>query len=123
MLQVVELWQMFSLVRKLFVWKNFNFLDGLIQSGWMKEGYNFYDYYGSIHLTYCFNIMILFQIFNMINCKDLHSKKSIFNSFKDGIFVRFFILSLVLHFLVVTFSSRMFRVSLWVSSHHPNHLI
>ena len=44
-----------------------DFLDGLIRSGWAYEGYNYYDHYGSIHLTYCFNLIILLQIFNMMN--------------------------------------------------------
>lgn len=80
----------------------------------MTDGYNYLDQYGSIHLTYCFNTAILMQLFHMLTCFNLLSRKSVINAFKDHDFLKFWILSLILHFVVITFGTRMFRCSLWV---------
>lgn len=62
----------------------------------MKEGYNHYKSYGSVHLTICFNLLILLQIVNMLNCKELKSRWSCFSGFKEKPFTIAVFVSIIL---------------------------
>lgn len=79
------------------------------EKGWMKEGYNHYLTYGSLHLTICFNLLILLQVANMMNCKELRNKFGCFTSFKDPSFCFCFFGIILIQILALLFGSRLFR--------------
>lgn len=81
----------------------------------MKEGYNHYKSYGSIHLTTCFHILILLQVMNMLNCKELKSRWSCVTAFKDKPFTFAWILSILLQILALWLGSRVLRIALKVT--------
>ncbi len=98
-----------------FLRSNINFVDGVVKHRRYREGYNIQQTYGSLHFTYCFNIFTLLQFFNMACCKEVNSRFSAVYAFKEKLFTITWFFGLFLHFLVVTFGSKVFRVSLWVS--------
>lgn len=77
----------------------------------MKEGYNHYDSYGSVHLTVCFNILILLQISNMLNCKELKSRWSCIIAFKEKPFAVAWIISIVIQWVALRFGARVLRIA------------
>ena len=87
----------------------------------VRSGLYAYDEYdepletNSRHFAYCFNIFVMMQVFNFINSRkiddSINTFKGIFNS---PIFVTIVTIIFVLQFLILTFGSLAFKVTLFV---------
>jgi Ca2+-transporting ATPase len=62
------------------------------------------EYLGREHLTVFFNVFVMCQIFNEVNCRKIHGEKNIFeNIFKNTAFVSVLLFTMVVQFLFVEF--------------------
>ena len=87
----------------------------------IRSGLNMYDEYDdplavdSRHFTYCFNLFVIMQIFNFINARKIDdSLNTLSNISHSPIFIGVVILIFVLQFLIVSFGSVAFKVTIFV---------
>ena len=90
--------------------------SNLIIKGREKDGYdkkNFNNQY-SIHFTYIFNIFVMLQFFNFINCRMIHDELNIFKYIsKSTYLIVILIIILVLQVILLTFGGPAIRVHQW----------
>lgn len=68
----------------------------------------------SIHMTYCFNIFVIMQIFNMFNARKVHDQLNVFQGIQiKGMNTVYLLIMLVLQWLLVTFGGSLFRCTSW----------
>ena len=88
----------------------------LIVNGRKRDGYKIEDHDNqySLHYTYNFNIFVMLQLFNLINCRIHDDKFNIFfNICKSHYFLTIWICVFCLQILFLTFLGRAIRVTKW----------
>lgn len=77
----------------------------------------------SRHFTYCFNLFVVMQIFNFLNARKIDdSLNTLSNIHHSPIFIGVVVLIAILQFLIVTFGSVAFKVTIFVSHSGYNYL-
>ena len=86
-------------------------ISGRSTSGYKKEDHN--NQY-SIHFTYIFNIFVMLQFFNFINCRMIHDEINILKYItKSTYLIVILIIILVLQIILLTFGGPAIRVHQW----------
>ena len=87
----------------------------------VRSGLFMYDEYenplhtNSRHFAYCFNIFVMMQVFNFINARKIDDSVNTFKGIlRSPIFVSIVAIIFVLQFMILTFGSFAFKVTLFV---------
>lgn len=82
-------------------WSGYRIVTGRAIDGFKFKTYN--DY--SVHYTYNFNVFVMIQIFNFINCRCIQDEKNVFSGiFKNKYFVGIVFGILFLQIIFLTFA-------------------
>jgi hypothetical protein len=84
-------------------------------SGLEMNGYDESSQGASTHLTYCFNIFVMMQIFNFLNARKLEDEFNVFEGMRVGsYFTIIVIVIMILQMFILTFGNIAFRCAPWV---------
>ena len=88
-------------------------VPGREASGYSRDLYN--GSY-SVHYTYNFNVFVILQVFNFLNCRILDDSFNIFKGFfRSYYFGSILLIIFVLQIIFLTFTGPAVRVVMWVS--------
>merc|ERR1712226_938506 len=83
-------------------------------SGLEIDGYDQNSQGASTHLTYCFNIFVMMQIFNFLNARKLDDELNVFEGMKcNSYFTIIVIVIFILQALILTCGNLAFRCAQW----------
>lgn len=85
-------------------------INGLKDKGYLQSEHDG----PSRHLTYCFNIFVMMQIFNFINARKIHDEFNTFSNIsKSPLFIIIVIVIFILQIIILTFGNIAFRCRKW----------
>lgn len=88
--------------------------SNLVISGLAIDGYDDKSSGASTHLTYCFNIFVMMQIFNFLNARKLDDEMNVFEGMKcNSYFTIIVIVIFVLQVILLTLGNLAFRCAPW----------
>jgi len=88
--------------------------SNLCISGLAIDGYDDKTSGASTHLTYCFNIFVMMQIFNFLNARKLDDEFNVFEGMKcNSYFTIIVIVIFILQVIILTLGNLAFRCSQW----------
>jgi len=86
-----------------------------VVSGLKIDGYDEKSQGASTHLTYCFNIFVMMQIFNFMNARKLDDEFNTFGGLKwSSYFTPIVITIFILQIMILTVGNIAFRSAPWV---------
>jgi magnesium-transporting ATPase (P-type) len=89
--------------------------SNFVISGLEMNGYDESSQGGSTHLTYCFNIFVMMQIFNFLNARKLEDEFNVFEGMSAGSYFTIIVLVIMLlQVFILTFGNIAFRCAPWV---------
>ena len=89
--------------------------SNLVRSGMSKDGYDHLELGPSRHFTYCFNVFVVMNVFNMINSRRINDELNVFsNIWKTFPFFVVFFGIFILQALILSFGGILFNCTLLV---------
>ena len=88
--------------------------SNLCISGLAVDGYDVDESGPSTHLTYCFNILVMMQIFNFFNARKLYDEFNIFEGLGGNrMFLKVVAIIFIVQVFILTLGNIAFRCAQW----------